>query len=55
MSHQTLDKGNDNVIIQFDRLVRRIIELIFVVLDRNNKSLNFANAINGNINNETNN
>ena len=55
MSHQTLDKGNGNVIIQFDRMVRRIIELIFVVLDRNNKSLNFANVINGNINNETNN
>ena len=54
MSHQALNKDNDNVFIQFDRTVELIIELFFVILDRNNKSLNIANVINNNINNEIN-
>ena len=55
MSHQALNKDNDNVFIQFDRTAELIIELISVLLDRNNKSLNIANIINNNINDETNN
>ena len=46
MSHQALNKDNDNVFIQFDRTAELIIELISVLLDRNNKSLNIANIIN---------
>ena len=55
MSHQALNKDNDNVFIQFDRTAELIIELISVLLDRNNKSLNIANIINNNINDEINN
>ena len=55
MSYQALNKDNDNIFIQFDRTVELIIELISVFLDRNNKSLNIANIINNNINDETNN
>ena len=55
MSHQALNKDNDNIFIQFDRTAELIIELISVLLDRNNKSLNIANIINNNINDETNN
>ena len=54
MSHQVLNKDNDNVFIQFDRTVELIIELFFVILDRNNKSLNIANVISSNTNNEKN-
>ena len=54
MSHQALNKDNDNVFIQFDRTAELIIELISVLLDRNNKSLNIANIINDNINDEVN-
>ena len=50
MSHQALNKDNDNVFIQFDRTAELIIELISVLLDRNNKSLNIANIINNNNN-----
>ena len=39
---------------QFDRTAKLITELIFVFLDRNNKSLNIASVINNNINNEIN-
>ena len=40
--------------MQFDRTKKLINELIFMSLDRNNTSLNIANAINNNINNEIN-
>ena len=55
MSHEALNKDNNNIFIQFDRAPELIIELISVLLDRNNKSLNIANIINNNINDETNN
>ena len=55
MSRQALNKDNDNIFIQFDRTAELIIELISVLLDRNNKSLNIANIINNNINDEINN
>ena len=54
MSHQTLNKDNYNIFMQFDRTAKLITQLIFVLLDRNNKSMNIASVINGNINNETN-
>ena len=54
MSNQALNKGNNNIFIQFDRMVELIIELISVLLDRNNKSLNIATIINNNINDEIN-
>ena len=54
MSHQALNEDNYNIFMQFDKTAELIIELIFVVLDRNNKSLNIANVINDNINNEIN-
>ena len=41
--------------MQFDRMAELIIESISVLLDRNNKSLNIANIINNNINDEINN
>ena len=40
--------------IQFDKTAELINELISVMLDRNDKSLNIANVINDNINNEIN-
>ena len=55
MSHQALNKDSDNIFIQFDRTAELIIELISVLLDRNNKSLNIANIINNNNNNNNNN
>ena len=55
MSHQALNKDNDNIFIEFDRTDELIIELISVLLDRNNKNLNIANIINNNINDEINN
>ena len=55
MSHQALNKDNYNIFIQFYRTAKLITELIFVLLDRNNKSLNIAGVINDNINNEINN
>ena len=54
MSHQALNKDNYNVFIQFDRTAELINELVFMLLDRNNRSLNIANAVNNNINNEIN-
>ena len=39
ISHQTLNKDNDNIFMQFDRMAELMIELISVLLDRNNKSL----------------
>ena len=53
MSHQALNKDNYNVFMQFDRTAELINEFIFMLLDKNNRSLNIANAINNNINNET--
>ena len=41
--------------MQFDRMAELIIELISVLLDRNNKNLNIANIINNNINDKINN
>ena len=55
MPHQALNKDNDNIFIQFDRTTELIIELISALLDRNNKSINIANIINNNINDEINN
>ena len=55
MPHQALNKDNDNIFIQFDRTNELIIELISALLDRNNKSINIANIINNNINDEINN
>ena len=52
MSHQALNKDNYNIFIQFDGTPKLITELIFVLLDRNNKSLNIASVINDNISNE---
>ena len=46
MSHQALNKDNDNIFIQFDRKAELIIELKSVLLERNNKSLSIANIIN---------
>ena len=40
--------------MQFDSTGKLINELIFMLLDRNNRSLNIANAINNNVNNEIN-
>ena len=54
MSHQVLNKDNDNVFIHFDRMAELIIELISVLLGRINKSLNIAKIINNNINDEIN-
>ena len=54
MSHRALNKDSYNVFMQFDRTKKLINELIFMLLDRNNTSLNIANAINNNINNEIN-
>ena len=54
MSHQTLNKDNYNVFMQFDRTVELTNELSFMLLDRNNRSLNITNTINNNINNEIN-
>ena len=48
MSHQTLNKDNDNIFIQFDRTTELIIELKSILLDRNNKSLSIDNIINNN-------
>ena len=53
MPNQVLSKDNDNIFIQFDRIAELIIELIFVLLDRNNKSLNIINT-NNNISDEIN-
>ena len=54
MSHQELNKDNDNIFIQFNRTTEIIIELKSVLLNRNNKSLNIANNVNNNINDEIN-
>ena len=55
MSHQALNKDNDLIFIQFDRTVDLIIELIFMLLDRNTRSVNVTNVINNNVKNELNN
>ena len=40
ISHQALNKDNNNIFIEFHRTGELIMELIFVLLDGNNKSLN---------------
>ena len=53
MSHQALNKDSYNIFIQFDRTAELITGLIFVLLDKYNKSLlNIASVINDNVNNE---
>ena len=54
MSNQALSKGNKNIFIQFDRTAELITELVSMLLDRNNKSLNIANIISNNVNDEIN-
>ena len=54
MSHQTLNKDNYNAFVQFDKMAELINELIFILFDRNKRSLNIANTTNNNINNEIN-
>ena len=54
MSNQVLSKGNKNIFIQFDRTAELITELVSMLLDRNNKSLNIANIISNNVNDEIN-
>ena len=54
MSHQALTNDNYNNFMQFDSTGKLINELIFMLLDRDNRSLNIANAINNNVNNEIN-
>ena len=54
ISDQALNKDNYNIFIQFDGTAELTTELIFVLLDRNNKSLNIASVINDNISNEIN-
>ena len=54
MSHHALNNDNYNISIQFARTAKIITELIFVLLDRNNTSLNIASVINNNIENEIN-
>ena len=55
MSHQALNKNNDLIVIQFDRTANLIIEVIFMLLDRNTRSVNVTKVINDNIKNELNN
>ena len=55
MSHQAVNKDNDLIFIQFDRTADLIIELIFMLLDRNTRSVNVTNVINNNVKNELNN
>ena len=52
MSHQALNEDNDFIFIQSDRTADLIIELIFMLLDRNTTSVNVTNVINDNIKNE---
>ena len=52
MSHQALNKDNDLTFIQFDRTAELINELIFMLLDRNTRSVKVTNVINYNMKNE---
>ena len=52
MSHQTLNKDNDLIFIQFDGTADLITELIFMLLDGNTRSGNVTNVIDDNIKNE---
>ena len=49
MSHQALNKDNDLIFIQFDGTADLIIELIFMLLDRNARSVNITSIIDNNI------
>ena len=55
MSHQALNKDNNLIFIQFDRTADLIIKLIFMLLDRNTRSVNVTNVINDSIKKELNN
>ena len=55
MWQQALNKDNDLIFIQFDRTAELIIEVLFMLLDRNTRSVNVTNVINDNIKNELNN
>ena len=55
MSYKALSKDNDLIFIKFDTTADLIIELIFMLLDRNTRGVNVNNVINDNIKNELNN
>ena len=56
MSYKALSKDNDLMFIKFDTTADLIIELIFMLLDRNTRGVNVNNIIiNDNIKNELNN
>ena len=55
MSYKALSKDNDLMFIKFDATADLIIELIFMLLDRNTRGVNVNNIINDNIKNELNN
>ena len=43
MLHQALNRENDNILIEFDRIADLITELIDLCLGKNNASLDFDN------------
>ena len=43
MSYQALNKENDNILIQFDKVANLITELINLMLDKNSLSLSIDN------------
>ena len=55
MSYKALSKDNDLMFIKLDTTADLIIELIFMLLDRNTRGVNVNNVINDNIKNELNN
>ena len=55
MWQQALNKDNYLISIQFDRTADLKLELIFVLLDRNTRSVHVTNVISDNIKNELNN
>ena len=55
MSHQVLNKDDDLIFVQFGRTADLIAELIFMLLDKNTRSVNVTKVINDNIKNELNN
>ena len=55
MSYKALSKDNDLMFIKLDTTADLIIELIFMILDRNTRGVNVNNVINDNIKNELNN
>ena len=49
MSHQVLNKDDDLIFVQFGRTADLIAELIFMLLDKNTRSVNVTKVINDNI------